>query len=174
MKKFLLVLLSFSYLVSAQESNIFFEEDQLFYEAGVELARHKTIIDWQNLRISAKKTYENIEGVHALFDLGGLFLGADETNSIDEIMDLFESTLPADIEEEFKLDLVTVVAALQDVFVQFNAITMNQPTPEFFIYCTHNRDAAGHSAYNDFYQAIDLFLMVFDLFEERCDEFYFN
>lgn len=174
MKKFLLILLSFAGLVSAQESDTFFDDDQVFYEAGIELARHDKIVDWQHVRTSARTAYHNVEGVHAFFDLGALFLGADETNSIDEIMDLFESTLPADIEQEFKLDLIEVVMAFQDVFVQFNAITLNQPTPEFFMYCTHNRDALQGYGYYDFYQAIDLFLMVFDLFEERCDEFYFN
>jgi|GEM_PF-2452945 len=173
MKKFLLILLSFAGLVCANDDTSF-RHEQLIYNIGVELATHETIVNWDSLKKSAQLIYDNIEESQEYFNGLSFFMGADESDSVDEVMDLFELILVSDGEKQFKNDLIDMLLAYQNVFYLFHQIAGDQESFDFFIYCTHNRSAVENHVYNDLYEKLNVFEEKLELFTDRCDQLYFD
>jgi len=200
-KKFLLIALSFTGLLSAgmnEEELLQFDQELLskIYDIGIELARHEKIYDWYRLTRSVEAVYNNVDWFpsyvksDAFLHQGVLVkakgivtaFGIDEVDFVWEAMDLLKIGLRKEskIYEPF---ICRYAATFQNIFVQFDRVTLGQPTFEKFkemIFSIENpRDSfrlvgvsmdelgfsirkpiEGPQEFENVYQAIDLILRL--------------
>lgn len=138
MRKCLLILLTFSSVAYARYRDYTPQDQEVFYDSGMCLARQKKIADWQDLKEATAVIYNEIQEIQQIIDLYLMMNGtpvSKETLPSDQLMDLMYKDIA---EHDTCLDLYTNVIALaaayQKIFYIFVEVCPCQPSLAIFVY----------------------------------------
>lgn len=150
MKKCLLILLTFSSVIYAGYRDYTSQDQEVFYDSGMCLARQKKIADWKGLKQAIAVIYNDIEEIQQIIDLFLMVNGTSISKDVlpsDQLMDMIHKQISEHNEyADVCTDAILLAAAYQKIFYIFIEVCPCQPSLAVFVSCVDN----NYDKINDF------------------------
>lgn len=167
MKKMLLIACILSSILMHAGSIEYTSQDlEMFYDAGICLARQGKINDWQSLKEATAVLYQDIQEVQQIIDLSLMMNGvvaSQDTLASDKLMDeIYKQIIEHDEYIHLEMDFITFAESYQKLFCIFIEECNGNPSLITFMNYLDSNDMIDADSLQRIQAALDDFIIRFE------------